>query len=136
MKHSTRLTFFCPKSKRLSANVCHFWFCLHYAFSFVAFFRKTHKRAVSVPMKTKDPVLDPEFKSGNPNSNNHADIMINDTPAAADAIANVIALLRDENDKLRRMAALLSAEAEYKRCAVRSGGSKRWRPAARLRSVS
>ena len=84
-------------------------------------------------MKTKDPVLDSEFQSWHPDSNNHADILIDDI--AADAIADVIALLRDENDRLRRVAALLSAETEYKRRAGRSGGSKRWRPAARLRSV-
>ncbi|MBB4366820.1 hypothetical protein GGD65_007894 [Bradyrhizobium sp. CIR18] len=71
-------------------------------------------------MKTKQPLLNFELQSWHPDS------------IGVDDIVGVIALLRDENERLRQMAELLSAETEYMR---RSLLPPYWRPAARLRSV-
>jgi hypothetical protein len=71
-------------------------------------------------MKIKQSPLDSELHSWRP------DLI------GVDDIADVIALLRDENDRLRQMAELLSAETEYMR---RSLLPPDWRPAVRLRSV-
>ncbi|TYO62052.1 hypothetical protein FXV83_34690 [Bradyrhizobium hipponense] len=70
-------------------------------------------------MKIKQYLLDSELQ------NWRADIGVDD-------IADVIALLRDENDRLRQMAELLSAETDYMR---RSLLPPQWRPAVRLRSI-
>ena len=72
-------------------------------------------------MKTKQPHLNFELQSSW-----RPDLI------GVDDIVGVIALLRDENEKLRQMAELLSAETEYMR---RSLLPPDWRPAARLRSV-
>lgn len=80
-------------------------------------------------MKTKQPLLDSELQSWHPVDDIAADdIAVHD-------IADVIALLQDENDRLRRMAELLSAETEYIRRSLPPAVSAHWRPAVRLRSV-
>jgi hypothetical protein len=84
-------------------------------------------------MKTKEPPLDSELQSWHPDPNHHEDVTIDDIDACV--IADVIAKLKDENDRLRRMAALLSAETEYMRRSVLPAGSVHWRPAVHLRSV-
>jgi len=55
--------------------------------------------------------------------------------SSVENIADSIALLRDENDRLRRMVALLSAETEYIRRALSSPGSTHWRSSSRLRAL-
>ncbi|MBB4259960.1 hypothetical protein [Bradyrhizobium sp. CIR3A] len=71
-------------------------------------------------MTIKQPSFDPEL------CNWHPDLI------GVDDIADIIALLRDENERLRQIAELLSAETEYMR---RSLLPPDWRPAVRLRSV-
>jgi hypothetical protein len=51
--------------------------------------------------------------------------------SSVENIADFIALLKDENDRLRRMAALLSAQTEYM---CRSQSADR-RPSSRLRAL-
>jgi hypothetical protein len=55
--------------------------------------------------------------------------------SSVENIAVSIALLRDENDRLRRMVALLSAETEYIRRSLSSSGSTHWRSSSRLRAL-
>jgi hypothetical protein len=55
--------------------------------------------------------------------------------SSADQVADVIALLMDENDRLRQMAALLGAETEFMRQSLLLVKSTDWRPVARLRAV-
>jgi uncharacterized small protein (DUF1192 family) len=55
--------------------------------------------------------------------------------SSVENIADSIALLRDENDRLRRMVALLSAETEYIRRSLSSSESTQWRSASRLRAL-
>ena len=74
-------------------------------------------------MKTEQPLLDSESK-----------IWCVDLDSA-DQVADVIALLRSENDRLRQMAALLSAETECMRQSRLPVKSTDWRPNARLRAV-
>jgi hypothetical protein len=50
-------------------------------------------------------------------------------------IADSIALLRDENDRLRRMAALLNAQTEHMRRSLLPEKSADWRPSSRLRAL-
>jgi len=74
-------------------------------------------------MKTEQPPLDSESQ-----------IWCDDWNSA-DQIADVIALLRVENDRLRQMAALLSAETECMRQSRSPAKSTDWRRIARLRAV-
>jgi hypothetical protein len=74
-------------------------------------------------MKTEQPSLDSESEIWCVDLN------------SADQIADVIALLRDENDRLRQMAALLSAETKCMRQARLPVKSTDWRRIARLRAV-
>jgi uncharacterized small protein (DUF1192 family) len=55
--------------------------------------------------------------------------------SSVENIADSIALLRDENDRLRRMAALLSAETEYIRRSLSPSGSTHWRSPSRLKAL-
>jgi hypothetical protein len=55
--------------------------------------------------------------------------------SSVENIADSIALLRDENDKLRCMAALLSAQTEYMRRSLAPAKSPEWRPSSRLRAL-
>ncbi|RZN35167.1 hypothetical protein CWO90_04325 [Bradyrhizobium sp. Leo121] len=55
--------------------------------------------------------------------------------SSAENMADSIALLRDENDRLRRMVALLSAETEYIRRSLSSSVSTHWRSSSRLRAL-
>jgi uncharacterized small protein (DUF1192 family) len=55
--------------------------------------------------------------------------------SSVENIADSIALLRDENDRLRRMAALLSAQTEYMRRSLLPEKSEDWRPSSRLRAL-
>ena len=71
-------------------------------------------------MTIKQSPLDPELYGW------HSDLI------GADDIADIIALLRRENDRLRQMAEQLSAETDYMR---RSLLPPDWRPAVRLKSV-
>jgi hypothetical protein len=82
------------------------------------------KRVVSSPMKTKQSALDSELE------------LRRQDLSCADSIAEVIALLRDENDRLRQMAELLSAETEYMRRSRSPAKTTDWRPSTRLRTVS
>jgi hypothetical protein len=50
-------------------------------------------------------------------------------------IADSIALLRDENDRLRRVAAVLSAETEYIRRSLSPSGSTHSRSSSRLKAL-
>ena len=74
-------------------------------------------------MKTEQSLLDSESEIWSVDLN------------SADQIADVIALLRDENDRLRQMAALLSAETECMRQSRLPVKSTDWRRIARLRAV-
>lgn len=71
-------------------------------------------------MKINQYLLDPELQNWRP------DLI------GIDDIADVIALLRDENDRLRQMAQLLSSETDHMR---RSLLPPHWRLTVRLRSI-
>jgi hypothetical protein len=71
-------------------------------------------------MKIKQLPFDPELHSW------HPDLI------GVDDVADIIELLREQNDMLRQIAERLSAETEYMR---RSLLPPDWRPAVRLRSV-
>jgi hypothetical protein len=55
--------------------------------------------------------------------------------SSGENIADWIALLRKENDRLRRMAALLSVETEYMRRSLSPAKSTDWRSSSRLRAL-
>jgi hypothetical protein len=129
---SVRLTFSCPKIHRLVARTCNFWFCLGHANLGIRFTLKDARTSESeerknkragIPMKFKQPPFEFETKV------RPLDL------SSLENIADSIALLRNENDRLRRMAALLSAQTEYMRRSLLPEKSPDWRPSARLRSL-
>jgi uncharacterized small protein (DUF1192 family) len=126
---SVRLTFSCPKIHRIVASMCNFWFCFGHAnlgsrFSLKDARTRTQKQARGgIPMNFKQPPF--EFES---------QIRPLDL-SSVENIADSIALLRDENDRLRRMAALLSAQTEHMRRSLLPTKSADWRPSSRLRAL-
>lgn len=57
-------------------------------------------------------------------------------PSSVENVADFIALLKEENDRLRRMAALLSAQTEYmRRRSLLQEKSADCRPSLRLRAL-
>jgi len=89
------------------------------------------KRVVSSPMKTKQSAIDSELQLWREDLGQDLEDL-----GCAERIAEVIALLRDENDRLRQMAELLSAETEYMRRPRSPAKATDWRPSTRLRTVS
>jgi hypothetical protein len=126
---SVRLTFSCPKIHRLVASLCNFWFCPGHAnlgsrFSLKNARTKERKnKRAGICMKFKQPPFDFETQI------RPLDL------SSVENIADSIALLRDENDKLRRMAALLNAQTEYMRRSLLPEKSADWRPSSRLRAL-
>jgi uncharacterized small protein (DUF1192 family) len=55
--------------------------------------------------------------------------------SSVEDVVDYIALLREENDRLRRMAALLSAETEYIRHSLSPSRSTHWRSSPRLKAL-
>jgi len=90
------------------------------------------KRVVSSPMKTKQSAIDSELQLWREDAGQD----LGQDLGGAERIAEVIALLRDENDRLRQMAELLSAETEYMRRPRSPAKATDWRPSTRLRTVS
>ena len=75
-------------------------------------------------MKFKQPAFD--FESQIPSLD----------PSSVENVADFIALLKEENDRLRRMAALLSAQTEYmRRRSLLREKSADCRPSARLKAL-
>jgi hypothetical protein len=56
--------------------------------------------------------------------------------SSVENVADFIALLKEENDRLRRMAALLGAQTEYmRRRSLLREKSADWRPSSRLKAL-
>ena len=129
---SFRLTFSCPKIHRLVATICNFWFCLGHANLESRFSLKNARTKGSQERKNKRAGIPMKFKQ--PPFELETQIRPLDL-SSVENIADSIALLRDENDRLRRMAALLSDQTEYMRRSLLPAKSADWRPSSRLRAL-
>jgi len=129
-----RLTSCCPKIHRLVKTVCNFWFCRVDANfeSRCSLGNATASEWASL-MKIKKPPSDcqPQIMIFNqPLSDCQPQIRHLDLSGVENMVES-IALLREENDRLRRMAASLSAETEY----IRRSLSRTKSPAPRVRAL-